>query len=185
MTRSVSLFTGVGLLLALTSSLASATSIVARAPEQLAQESALVVDGRVTAVRSYWNDDHSKIFTEAAIAVDGTHKGSAASSVRIVQLGGVVGNVRMTAHGALAWTRGEEVLLFLEPSDPGVYQVAGFSQGKYTIERDARTGKAFVRQALPADVDDARAPATSSSAGTAGAERVTLEQFLNRVLPQR
>jgi hypothetical protein len=91
----------------------------------------------------------------------------------------------MTAHGALAWRRGEDVLLFLEPAAPGTYQVAGFSQGKYTIERDPRSGKAFVRHALPADIHDTQGPAASSSAGTAGAQRVTLEQFLNQVLPQR
>jgi len=183
MTRSVLHFFFVGIVLAMTTSLASATTIVTRTPEQLAQESALVVDGKVTGVRTYWNDAHSKIFTEATVAVDGTHKGAAASSLRIVQLGGVVGNVRMTAHGALAWKTGEEVLLFLEPSGTGAYQVAGFSQGKYTIERDTRSGKAFVRQALPADAHES--PAATASSGTAGAERVTLEQFLNRVLPQR
>jgi len=184
MTRSVFVLICVGLLPALTTSPASATSIVAQTPEELAQESALVVDGKVTGVRSYWTDDHSKILTEATVAVGGTHKGDGAPSVRVVQLGGVVGNVRMTAHGALGWKRGEEVLLFLEPSSRSTYQVAGFSQGKYVIERDARTGQAFVRQAQPAQADGAEPPANSPETG-AVAQRVTLEQFLNRVLPQR
>jgi hypothetical protein len=83
----------------------------------------------------------------------------------------------MTAHGALSWSRDEEVLLFLEPALPGTFQVAGFSQGKYAIDRDERTGRAFVRQALPPDVDGA-------GAATAPAGRVTIEQFINQVLPQ-
>jgi hypothetical protein len=182
-----SLFVGlcVTLALATTTSLVRATTIISRSPEALAQQSALVVDGTVSAVRSYWNDDHTRILTEATVAVGGTHKGSGRAQVRVVQLGGVVGNVRMTAHGALAWRPGEEVLLFLEPSITDAWQVAGFSQGKYTIERDARSGQAYVRQAMPADTKSggpATAPGSTSAATT---ERVALEQFLNRVLPQR
>ncbi|HEU4364031.1 MAG TPA: hypothetical protein VFT13_01065 [Candidatus Krumholzibacteria bacterium] len=163
-------------LVALAVDAAVATQVVRRTPQELARESALIVDGTVTGVRSYWNEDHSKIFTEATVAVGSTYKGRGGNTLRVVQPGGVVGNVRMTAHGALGWSRGEEVLLFLEPSVPGAFQVAGFSQGKYAIERDARTGKAFVQQALPADMEGAAAPAQ--------AQRLTIEQFINQVLPQ-
>jgi hypothetical protein len=156
---------------------AFATQVIQRTPQQLAQDSALIVEGRVTGVRSFWNEDHSRILTEATVEVASTYKGRGGNSVRIVQPGGVVGNVRMTAHGALSWSRDEEVLLFLEPAMPGTFQVAGFSQGKYAIDRDQRTGRAFVRQALPPDVDGA-------GAATAPAGRVTIEQFINQVLPQ-
>ena len=163
---------------------ALATQIILESPRQLAKDSALIVDGKVSGVRSYWNDDHSKILTETTVAVGSTHKGASASSVRVLQLGGVVGNVRQTAHGALVWKRGEEVLLFLEPSSPGTYQVAGFSQGKYTIERDPRTGRAFVQQAMPAD-GNTNAPATTSGGQSSRDEKVSLEQFLNQVLPKK
>jgi len=160
-----------------------ATQVILQSPQDLAKDSALIVDGTVSGVRSYWNDDHSRILTEATVAVGATHKGANASSVRVLQLGGVVGNVRQTAHGALAWKRGEEVLLFLEPATTGTYQVAGFSQGKYTIERDTRTGRAFVQQAMPADGE---ASATSTPGGsTPQGGKVSLEQFLNQVLPKK
>lgn len=160
---------------------ALATQIIRQSPEELAKSSPLIVDGTVSGVRSYWNPDHSKIITETTVAVGATHKGANTTSVRVVQLGGVVGNVRQTAHGALAWERGEEVLLFLEPSTPGAYQVVGFSQGKFEIERDARTGRAFVQQAMP---PDARASAPSTTAAPRD-EKVTLEQFLSQVLPRK
>lgn len=158
-------------------SAALATQVMERTPRQLAGESTLIVDGKVTGVRSYWNEGHSRILTEAMVAVSGTHKGSAGSTVRVVQLGGVVGNVRMTAHGAVSWKRGEEVLLFLEPALPGSYQVAGFSQGKYLIQRDPNTGKAYVQQAMPPD-------AGTTAKTRAGTARVTMDQFLNEVLAQ-
>ena len=113
MTRTAATILGIMLAVAATSSPARATTLIERTPEQIARQSALVVDGKVVGVRSYWNADHSRIFTEATVDVDGTHKGRAGARVRVVQIGGVVGNVRMTAHGALAWTPGEEVLLFL------------------------------------------------------------------------
>lgn len=161
-----------------------ATQVIQRTPKELAQESQLVVDGKVSSVRSYWNDDHSKIYTETVVAVGSTYKGGSTSTVRVVQLGGVVGNVRMTAHGALQWKKGEEVLLFLEPSVPGAFQVAGFSQGKYMIERDARTGKAYIKHAMPPDVGDGKAPAADVT-GVPAADRVTLEQFIDDVLPNQ
>ncbi len=156
-----------------------ATQVIQKSPKELAQVSQLVVDGTVQSVRSYWNDDHSKIFTEALVDVASTHKGASAQSVRVVQPGGVVGNVRMTAHGALQWKTGEQVLLFLEPATPGAFQITGFSQGKYVIERDPQTGAEYVKQAIPADAG------TKSAAGasTTALERVTLEQFLDSVLP--
>lgn len=161
---------------------AYATQVIQRTPKELADESQLVVDGKVASVRSYWNEDHTKIFTETVVTVAATHKGSAVPSVRVVQPGGVVGNVRITAHGALQWQKGEDVLLFLEPSLPGAYQVAGFSQGKYMIERDPKTGQAFVKQAMPADVPDSHS-ATPNAQATSVPEKVTLQQFLNSVLP--
>jgi len=171
--------------LALVATAVLATQVIVQSPRQLAEESALVVDGTVTGVRSYWNEDHSKILTEATVSVSGTHKGSAASTVRVVQLGGVVGNVRMTAHGALTWKRGEDVLLFLEPSVPGAFQVAGFSQGKYLIARDARTGVAYVDQVVPPDAEGTSAPATSGGNAAPEKKRIRLDEFLNQVLPKQ
>jgi hypothetical protein len=115
--------------------------------------------------------------------VNATHKGAKASLVRVVQLGGVVGNVRQTAYGTLAWNRGEEVLLFLEPAGapaPGAYQITGFSQGKYDIERDARTGRAYVRQTMPADVSNT--PSATSGKTPSQSEKVALDLFLGQVL---
>jgi hypothetical protein len=82
-------FLTVGALTALVAGVALATQVIQRTPRELALESPLIVDGKVTGVRSYWNEDHSKIFTEATVAVGSTYKGSGGSTVRIVQPGGV------------------------------------------------------------------------------------------------
>jgi hypothetical protein len=169
------------LLAALAVSVADATQVLYRSPEQLGTDARLVVDGRVTDVRSHWNDTRTKIITEATVDVAGTYKGNAVSSVTVVQLGGVVGNVRQTVHGALHWQRGEEVLLFLEDAYPGTYQVAGFSQGKYRVERDDR-GRPFVRQASPGGAElvspQGETPAVQPT-------QIPLDTFLDQALGRK
>ena len=157
-----------------------ATQIQYMSPQQLGAESALVVSGQVAEVRSYWNNSRTKIFTETRIDVTDSYKGTAGGSVNVIQLGGVVGNVRMTVHGALAWRPGEEVLVFLETTDNGAYQVSGFSQGKFRIERDKR-GEPFV-QNVPGDVVIVGVPGADGSVPAAPAAAMPLQLFLDRAL---
>ena len=157
-----------------------ATQIIYRSPQQMGEESALVVSGRVTAVRSYWNDTNTKIFTETSVVVDQSYKGVAGGTVNVVQLGGVVGHVQMKVEGALAWSPGEEVLLFLEPFNGDRYMVYGLSQGRYEIERDDRGRPYVIRGALESvemlDAPRDRSPET---------ERVPLNTFIDKALGGR
>jgi hypothetical protein len=166
-------------LIALTT-FAQATQIIYRSPQQMGEESALVVQGRVTTVRSYWNDSHTKIFTETQVAVDESYKGGAGGTVSVVQLGGIVGHVQMKVEGALAWNPGEEVLLFLEPAGGDRYMVYGLSQGKYDIERDDR-GRPFVRRGALDSVQMLEAP----ESGTHEKNKVPLNTFIDKALGGR
>jgi hypothetical protein len=179
MRRLTLLFIGI---VCLAAAAAQSTQVLYRTPQQLGAESDLVVHGRVSAVRSYWNQDHTKILTEASVAVEESFKGDAVSTVRVVQLGGVVGHVRMTVHGALQWRAGEEVVLFLEPATPGAYQVSGFTQGKYHVERDADDGRAYVRRAAQTDVELVGATSDAELPARSQIQRVTLRQFINDAL---
>jgi hypothetical protein len=126
-----------------------ATEITYQSPRELGKQSTLVVLGTVSGVRSYWNEKKTKIFTEIDVSVEQGYKGQTPGSVKLLQLGGTVGNVRVHVSGALSWSPGEEALLFLQPSVQGSYQVSGFSQGKFPVERDPQTGKAFVKYVQP------------------------------------
>lgn len=179
----LTLVIGVSVLaLALLAPVADATQVLYRTAQELGADAALVVDGRVTNVRSYWNDTGTKIITEATVNVAGTHKGNAPATVAVVQLGGVVGNVRQTVHGALQWQPGEEVLLFLDAALPGTYQVSGFSQGKYRIERDDR-GRAFVQQIVPDGAELVGAPGAQGVSPRASTPvKLSLEKFVDQAL---
>jgi hypothetical protein len=166
------------LVLAATATLA--TQIEYRSPRELGGESSLVVRGKVGSVRSFWNDTRTKVFTETTVIVDETYKGQRISAINVRQLGGVVGRVRVNVDGAPSWRVGEEVLLFLEPFDGTSYQVAGFSQGKYTIERDPRTGEPFVRGPSLGDVELIGAPEGGRPRSEDG--RMQLDAFIDGAL---
>jgi hypothetical protein len=171
--------------LALNDEPASATQIKYRTAPELGQQSQLVVRGKVVGVRSYWNDNHTKIFTETTVATEETYKGNAGPVVKLTQLGGTVDHVKVTVSGAVRWKTGEEVLLFLEPYTAGTYHVSGFSQGKFTIERDPVTGNAFVHQAPLGDAEMLGAPSSRTGITPGRSGRITLNEFLSQALGQR
>ncbi|MFQ5496093.1 MAG: hypothetical protein ACE5EX_12010 [Phycisphaerae bacterium] len=163
-------------------SLALATQVVRRSPQELGKQSSLVVRGKVTGVRSFWNDKHTKIFTETQIAVDQSYKGAPPGVIRVLQLGGIVDNVKVTVAGALQWRPEEEVLLFLEPYDKGAYQVSGFSQGKFSIVRDPLTNQPYVERPALEDVQLVGGSAPNGLQRTSKVDRVPLERFVNQAL---
>jgi hypothetical protein len=169
-------------LVAIEPSIATQVSYVS--PRQMGQESELVVLGTVSDVRSFWNESRTKILTETLVSIDETYKGQNGPTARVIQLGGVVGNVRMHVYGAPGWNRGEEVLLFLDSAGGGAYRVAGFSQGKFMVERDPRTGRAFITHPAMDDVEWVGTP-SGESQPPARTERTPLDQFIDKALERR
>ena len=164
---------------------ALATQVEYVSPRQMGDESAVVVRGNVASVRSFWNEAHTKILTETVIHVDESYKGGAGGTVRVLQLGGVVDNMRVHVHGALIWHPGEEVLLFLDRMDGGDYRVAGFSQGKFAIERDPLTGEAYVKRPALEGTELLGAPPTGEQVVGTGPVRMPLDEFVNHALGQK
>lgn len=182
MSRATAILGALVVFFSLLLSSAYATQIIYRSPSQMGQESPLVVQGKVASVHSFWNEKQTKIFTETVIDIDQTFKGQSRRSARILQLGGVVDNVRMTVHGALSWKPGEEVLLFLEQYDNDRYRVAGFSQGKFNIERDPATGEPFISRPALEGSDVLGAPGKNDITPTQRPVRVPLQQFVSEAL---
>jgi hypothetical protein len=158
-----------------------ATQILHQTPQQLGEQSELVVHGRVMTVESAWNDKRTKVFTTTVISVENTYKGAAAPVVEIVQLGGVVDNIRVNVSGSLQWRPGEVVLLFLAPYE-GRYAVSGFSQGKFNVKRDAKTGEAYIERPELEGVEIMGAPSKDGAAKPTKVESVPLEAFVDYAL---
>jgi hypothetical protein len=172
------------LAVALSSATASASLVRYLGPRELGTYSDLVIRGTVEDTESYWNDTHTKIITRIRIGVDETYKGAAAGVIEVLQLGGTVGNVRVTVHGSPIWNSGEEVLLFAEPHDGYHFRVTGLSQGKFIIERDPETGQPFVHAPRMESVQILGAPGGEDNSDQPGSaiRGVRLEEFISRAL---
>jgi hypothetical protein len=151
--RALSMMGLVGLFIA---SSAQATVIVPRTIEEMAHDSACIVQGRVISSQAAWDESHQRIYTTTSIEVTewvtgcaqvpaaSTPAGQPPKTVVIRTLGGEVGEIGMKVAGTEKFTANEEVFLFLrdDPVVKGTYQVVGMSQGKYSIQRD-EVGKAM------------------------------------------
>jgi hypothetical protein len=157
----------------------NASEIDYLSPNQMGVQAEKVVCGKVARVESFWNEKHTKIFTRVTITIDETYKGQHQPQIEILQLGGIADNIRYTVHGALYWKENEEVLLFLEPYVDTDYQVTGFSQGKFEVERDPETGRRFVKRAALEGIEFSKTPGQIEPVDKmAGIEKVSLERFV-------
>jgi hypothetical protein len=116
------------------------TLAVALSLEDMVNQSDLIMIGSCVDIKSVWVD--RALVTLATVSVGETLKGNESGNVTVVLPGGVDANrkvpIAMTYPGAPRLTPGENVFLFLtSDTDYGTgYNVAGFSQGKFSIVTD-------------------------------------------------
>lgn len=103
-----------------------------------------VVD--VVSVKADWDEGHGQILSTIDLVVVDTWKGGAApgSHLKVVQLGGTVGDMTQTVHGMTHFVPGERAVVFLSGRAESA-SVVGMAQGKRQVQRDATTGRLFVR----------------------------------------
>lgn len=117
-----------------------------KALEEEAREADVVAIGRVTALKSEWDEGKTRIYTRVTFAVDEYLKEGAERSkaVTILTPGGEVGDVGELYTHAPVFKQNEEVVVFLRSADHGVYRVASGTQGKFNIEADPVSGERIV-----------------------------------------
>ncbi len=130
----------------------SQAMMVGLSTKELTGNSELALVGRVEKVNSHWNADGTMIFTTAEIRVEEPLKGDASpgQTVTVTCEGGEVGNMGLRVSDSATFTRGEKVIVFLEPEAKqvaearakphsqlgGAYKLVGKAQGKYTVDKD-------------------------------------------------
>jgi len=141
--------------------------------EELARFSDAIVTGRVTDVSSGRDLRTNAIYTYVTLLVENALKGDIPEREIVVkQLGGEVNGEGLGVAEQATFSRGEQVLLFLEtrPRDKTLYTSALW-QGKWLIDHDAATGDLIATRRVGGD--------------TRGMfnepERRSLEQFLTKV----
>ena len=116
------------------------TLAVALSLEDMVSQSDVIAIGSCVNTQSVWVDRN--LVTLATVSVNETIKGAGSETLTVVLPGGVDANrkvpIAMSYPGAPRLTPGEDVFLFLTAdTDFGTgYNVAGFSQGKFSIVTD-------------------------------------------------
>jgi len=101
----------------------------------MVSKSTAIVHGRVTSASTVWQK--SIIYTHYQLQVIEQWKGAAQSSVDVAVPGGVLNGIRQTFPGAPDLAIGQEYVLFLWTSSQGITYTLGFTQGVFSLSKNA------------------------------------------------
>lgn len=167
--RSLDLFTGrvagLALLLCFVALPAWSTLVPRLTLEQMADEAASVVHGKVLRTWSAWDNAHQFIWTHYEIGVADTMKGVPGATVTISEPGGEVNGLHMTISSAPVYQVGEEVVIFATATEIGLQRTSGWGQGKFSV--GLVNGNRIVRApGLAAELVDLPGQRATKSTGT-------------------
>ena len=116
--------------------------------KNLSQNADVIITGKVTQQNSGWNENKTRIYTQATIQVDEYLKGgTVGGSVVVSYPGGEVGDVGELYTHTPKFENNEEVLVFLKKDlTSSSYKVVNGEEGKLTVITDAKTGEKITTQ---------------------------------------
>jgi hypothetical protein len=111
--------------------------------KSLSKGADLILTGKVAQQSSSWNENKTRIYTQATIQVEEYLKGSNnGSSIVVSYPGGEVGEVGEMYSHMPRFEDNEEVLVFLKKDDKSTnYKVFNGEEGKINVIIDPRTGE--------------------------------------------
>ena len=111
--------------------------------ENMSKNADLILTGNVVEQNSSWNENNTRIYTQATIRVEEYLKGSNNSGLVIVSyLGGEVGDVGEIYSHMPRFENNEEVLVFLKKDDKSTnYKVFNGEEGKINVVTEPKTGE--------------------------------------------
>lgn len=103
----------------------------------------VIITGKVTQKKSAWNENKTRIYTQASIQVDEYLKGKGqVNSVEIIYPGGEVGNIGEIYTHMPRFENNEEVLVFLKKDRKNnFFRVFNGEDGKITVLDDKKSGQ--------------------------------------------
>jgi hypothetical protein len=163
---------------------ASATTLIRMGLDELVAQNALVVQGRVVDVHSYWNAEGTFVLTDVTLAVDRVLKGSLAEGqedVTITVMGGTVGEKTVLIVGGPELQDEASYVLFLNteelPGAPAAVTVRDLCQGTFDVIGTPAGPRAVSQATRHPLLPDARGTADAPG-GTLGIE---LEALVGQV----
>ncbi|HID94124.1 MAG TPA: hypothetical protein EYP60_08520 [bacterium (Candidatus Stahlbacteria)] len=129
-------------LLALPFIIENAYALMVKIPlEELTKKANYILIGKVKNMRCAWNPESTLIYTYVTVSVERyikniLDKKEVPKEVTIRYVGGIVGDIGLWQSDTPTFKGNQQVLLFLQPIEKGIFKVTGRFQGKYTIEKD-------------------------------------------------
>lgn len=104
--------------------------------EELTRNSTDVIYGQVISTETYWNPEHTRIYTGVRVRINETFKGAARRGdlVKVVQLGGEKDGARTEYSGRPEFTANESVVLFTTRTRNNDLTVVALKQGKMQVD---------------------------------------------------
>jgi hypothetical protein len=126
-------------------STARASLVMAMDLEEMTTRADRVVVGEVLSVKSAWEPDHKRIFTNIEIRVADTWKGTIPLGGKIIvqQPGGQVGDIESRVYGLAHFREGDRAVLFLKGTEQAS-AVLGLGQGMRSLRFDESARKWMV-----------------------------------------
>ena len=120
-----------------------------RATDVLARQADAVIVGHVASLVPQWDETHTRIRTQVTINVSQGIKGTASgSTLTLIVPGGELDGVGELYSDTPVFHRDEDVVVFAQRSDQGLYRVAGGLEGKYTVVKDQSSGKQMISERM-------------------------------------
>ena len=139
--------------------------------EDLVDGSQYIVHGRVIHTWTGWDAKHLYLWTHHEIAVVDALRGAPGVRVTVSEPGGSLDGVHQSLSGALPFSPGEEVVVFLYRTPIGFLRAAGGVQGKFTIDA---AGYAHAQMAGAEVVDN---PRTRHGTALASLDALDVREF--------
>jgi len=139
---------------AMVSSALAQTSL--RTTDALAKEADLVAVCKVTGATAEWDGTKSRIVTRVTMTVGEYLKGGAGSVITVKTPGGEVDGVGEWYSHSARFAKDEDVVVFAGRDARGDLRIQGGAEGKISISKDDRTGKARVNEQMTLDELKAR-----------------------------
>ena len=117
---------------------ATATSVPRITFAELTDNSDLVASGRIVREWTAWDSGHKYIWTHYQLRTSGVHKGAAGPMVEFAEPGGMADGMGMTIAGAVRYSVGDNVMVFLQRMPNGYLRTTGWGQGKYLVDGDSK-----------------------------------------------
>jgi hypothetical protein len=119
--------------------------------DRLTHRADVVAIGRVKETKAEWNETRSSIRTRVTLNVEEYLKGSAGNSFDVFVPGGEVEGVGELYTHMPAFSKDEEVVVFLEKDKRNRWRISGGNQGKFSVATDKKSGKRVVANYWPTD----------------------------------